>query len=160
MSADSTQKVPPRWALNFFTIWFGQSFSILGSQIVQFALIWWLTVKTGSATVLTFSSIAGLVPQVLLAPLAGALVDRWNRRITMMVADGISAAAAGLLAVLFALGGVQVWYVFVILFIRSCAGAFHPSMVHIEDGRHLTGAQPLVETQQPEDEKAPAVFTA
>jgi DHA3 family macrolide efflux protein-like MFS transporter len=126
MEANSTQKAPPRWALNFFTIWFGQSFSILGSQIVQFALIWWLTVKTGSATVLTFSSVVGIVPQVLLAPLAGVLVDRWNRRITMMVADGVSAAAAGVLAGLFALGWVQIWYVFVILFIRSCAGAFLP----------------------------------
>jgi len=129
MDTDSTQKVPPHWALNFFTIWFGQAFSILGSQIVQFALIWWLTVKTGSATVLTFSSIAGIVPQVLLAPLAGALVDRWNRRITMMVADGVGAVAAGVLAGLFALGWVQVWHVFVILFIRSCSGAFHwPAM--------------------------------
>jgi DHA3 family macrolide efflux protein-like MFS transporter len=129
MDASSTQKAPPRWALNFFTIWFGQSFSILGSQVVQFALIWWLTVKTGSATVLTFSSIAGIVPQVLLAPLAGVLVDRWNRRITMMIADGVGAAAAGVLAGLFALGWVQVWHVFLILFIRSCAGAFHwPSM--------------------------------
>jgi MFS transporter, DHA3 family, macrolide efflux protein len=129
MDTNSIQKPPARWALNFFTIWFGQSFSILGSQIVQFALIWWLTVKTGSATVLTLSSVVGIVPQVLLAPLAGVLVDRWNRRITMMVADGIGALAAGLLAGLFALGWVQVWHVFVILFIRSCAGAFHwPAM--------------------------------
>ena len=129
MDANSTQKAPPRWALNFFTIWFGQAFSILGSQVVQFALIWWLTVKTGSATVLTFSSVVGIVPQVLLAPLAGALVDRWNRRITMMVADAVSAVAAGMLAGLFALGWVQIWHVFLILFIRSCAGAFHwPAM--------------------------------
>jgi DHA3 family macrolide efflux protein-like MFS transporter len=129
MDADATQKPTSRWALNFFTIWFGQAFSILGSQIVQFALIWWLTVKTGSATVLTFSSVVGIVPQVLLAPLAGVLVDRWNRRITMMVADGISAVAAAVMAGLFALGWVQVWQVFVILFIRSCAGAFHwPAM--------------------------------
>jgi DHA3 family macrolide efflux protein-like MFS transporter len=129
MDATTTQKTPPRWALNFFTIWFGQAFSILGSQVVQFALIWWLTVKTGSATVLTFSSVVGIVPQVLLAPLAGVLVDRWNRRITMMVADGVGALAAGVLAGLFALGWVQIWHVFVILFVRSCAGAFHwPAM--------------------------------
>lgn len=129
MDAATTQKVPSRWAVNFFTIWFGQSFSILGSQIVQFALIWWLTVKTGSATVLTFSSIAGIVPQVLLAPLAGVLIDRWNRRVTMIVADGVGALAAGVLAGLFALGWVQIWHVFLILFIRSCAGAFHwPAM--------------------------------
>jgi DHA3 family macrolide efflux protein-like MFS transporter len=129
MDADVTSKPPSRWALNFFPIWFGQAFSILGSQIVQFAIIWWLTVKTGSATVLAFSSVVGIVPQVLLAPFAGVLVDRWNRRITMMVADGASAVAAAVLAGLFALGWVQIWQVFVILFIRSCAGAFHwPAM--------------------------------
>jgi DHA3 family macrolide efflux protein-like MFS transporter len=52
-----------------------------------------------------------------------------RRRITMMVADGVGALAAGVLAGLFALGWVQVWHVFVILFVRSCAGAFHwPAM--------------------------------
>lgn len=129
MEANSTQKAPPRWALNFFSIWTGQAFSILGSQVVQFALIWWLTIKTGSATVLTLASVVGIVPQVLLAPVAGALIDRWNRRITMMVADSVAAVAAGVLAGLFALGWAQIWHVFLILFIRSCAGAFHwPAM--------------------------------
>ena len=50
----------------FLTLWVGQVFSLLGSQLVQFSLIWWLTQQTGSATVLAVASIVGLVPQVCL----------------------------------------------------------------------------------------------
>ena len=60
----------------FFIIWLGQAFSRLGSQIVQFALIWYLTNTTGSATVLAIASMVGLLPQVILGPLAVTLVDR------------------------------------------------------------------------------------
>ena len=54
------------WKRPFFTIWTGQAFSILGSQLVQFALIWWLTKTSGSATVLAGATLVALVPQILL----------------------------------------------------------------------------------------------
>ena len=118
-----------RWAPRFFTIWTGQAFSLLGSQLVQFAIIWWLTQKTGSATVLATASLVGLIPQVVLGPLSGALVDRWSRRLTMMVADSMIALATVVLAILFALGHVQIWQVYALLFIRSVCGGFHwPAM--------------------------------
>ena len=69
-----------RWKAAFFTIWGGQAISLLGSMLVQFALIWHLTVETGSATVLATASLVGLLPQVLFGPIIGTLVDRWNRR--------------------------------------------------------------------------------
>jgi len=117
------------WAPRFFTIWTGQAFSLLGSQLVSFAVIWWLTQTTGSATVLATASLVGLLPQVVLGPLTGALVDRWNRRLTMMIADGSIALATVMLAVLFALGHVQVWQVYALLFVRSVCGGFHwPAM--------------------------------
>lgn len=117
------------WASRYFTIWTGQAFSLLGSYIVQFALIWWLTKTTGSATVLATASIAGLLPQVLLSPLAGTYVDRWNRRVTMMAADGTVAAATVVLAILFYFGVVEVWHVYLLMFVRSAAGSFHwPAM--------------------------------
>jgi DHA3 family macrolide efflux protein-like MFS transporter len=71
------------WAVPFFTIWSGQAISIFGSQLVHFAFIWWLTVKTGSGTVLAMATIVGILPQILLGP-GGALVDRGNRRVIMM----------------------------------------------------------------------------
>lgn len=113
------------WKARFFTIWGGQAFSILGSQLVQFALIWHLTVKTGSATVLATASLVGMLPGVILGPFIGALVDRLNRRRIMMIADSAIAFATIGLAVLFALDAVTEWHIYLVMFIRSIAGCFH-----------------------------------
>jgi MFS transporter, DHA3 family, macrolide efflux protein len=113
------------WKAAFFTIWGGQSLSILGSQLVQFALIWHLTVKTGSATVLATASLVGMLPGVVLGPFIGTLVDRWNRRWIMLLADSIIALATIVLAVLFALDAVTIWHIYAVMFIRSLAGSFH-----------------------------------
>jgi DHA3 family macrolide efflux protein-like MFS transporter len=113
----------------FFVIWSGQAFSLLGSSLVQFALVWWLTRATGSATVLALASMMAMLPQVFVSPVAGALVDRWNRRVVMMVADGLIALAVVVLAALFAFDRVQVWHIYVLMFIRAVGGAFHwPAM--------------------------------
>lgn len=121
--------LPDNWAFRFFTIWGGQAISLLGSSLVQFALIWYVTKETGSATMLAMVTLAALLPQVLLGPFAGALVDRWNRRIIMIVADSSIAAATLMLAWLFATGRVEVWHIFVLAAVRSLGGAFHhPAM--------------------------------
>ena len=86
--------LPANWKTRFFTIWTGQAFSLFGSNLVQFALVWWLTQLTGSATVLATASLAAIVPEVILSPIAGAYVDRWNRRVVMIVADGLIALAS------------------------------------------------------------------
>ena len=124
---NSEQRTQPgdKWALPFFTIWGGQALSLLGSQLVQFALIWWLTKTTGSATVLAMATLVGLVPSIILGPVAGALVDRWNRRVIMIVADAVIAAATIGLAILFWTGYVQIWHIYGLMFIRSLAGGFH-----------------------------------
>ena len=128
-TASTSPQTLRRWAPRFFTIWGGQAFSLLGSQLVSFALIWWLTKSTGSATVLATASLVGLVPQVLLGPLAGALVDRWNRRVVMIVADSLVALFTLVLAALFAFGVAEIWHVYLLLFLRSVAGGFHwPAM--------------------------------
>jgi len=129
MESTLTSKVIKNWKRPFFTIWTGQAFSILGSQLVQFALIWWLTKTTGSATVLAVATLVALVPQIFMGPLTGTLVDRWNRRVTMIMADSLIALATLGLAVLLALGIVQVWHVYLIMFIRSVGAGFHwPAM--------------------------------
>ena len=129
MSTASSTLVPERWGAKFFTVWGGQAFSLVGSALVQFALVWWLTAKTGSATILATATLAALLPQIVLGPFAGALVDRWDRRIIMIVTDTSIAAATGVLIFLYATGRVQVWHVYIILFLRSLGGAFHhPAM--------------------------------
>ncbi|HAY84228.1 MAG TPA: MFS transporter [Chloroflexi bacterium] len=117
------------WKKRFFTIWSGQAFSLLGSQLVSFAIVWYLTVTTGSATVLAIGSLVGVLPSVLLGPFVGPLVDRWDRRKTMLVSDGIIALATLGLALLFAFTEVQIWQIYALLFVRAVAGGFHgPSM--------------------------------
>jgi DHA3 family macrolide efflux protein-like MFS transporter len=118
-----------KWKLPFFGIWTGQAFSLVGSKVAQFALVWWLTKLTGSATVLATASLVAIVPEILLGPIAGAYVDRWNRRIIMIVADGVVALASLWLAYLFWAGTIQVWHVYVIMFVRAVGGSFHwPAM--------------------------------
>lgn len=113
----------------FFILWSGQAVSLIGSQLVQFALIWWLTKQTGSATVLAIASIVGLVPQVVLGPFVGVLVDRWNRRLVMLGADFAVALTTLGLAALFWSGSAEIWHVYLALFVRSLCGSFHwPAM--------------------------------
>jgi len=125
MATQFSVKDGKRWKVPFFTIWSGQAFSLLGSQLVQFALIWYLTIQTGSATVLATASLVGLIPQVVLGPIVGTLVDRWNRRLIMILADSIIALATVGLVVLFAIHIVEIWHIYVLMFIRSVAGGFH-----------------------------------
>ena len=113
------------WKARFFTIWGGQALSILGSQLVQFALIWYLTVRTGSATVLATAEFVGMLPGVILGPFVGTLVDRWNRRWIMLLADSLIALVTIILAVLFALDAATIWHIYAVMFIRSLAGCFH-----------------------------------
>ncbi|MBK7895356.1 MAG: MFS transporter [Candidatus Promineifilaceae bacterium] len=113
----------------FFIIWSGQALSLVGSAAVQFALVWWLTQETGSATILATASLVAFLPQVLLGPFAGVLVDRWSRRWTMFLADGLIALATLLLAYLFWIEVIQIWHIFALMFVRSLGGAFHgPAM--------------------------------
>jgi MFS transporter, DHA3 family, macrolide efflux protein len=125
MSGQFSVQDDKSWKAPFFTIWGGQALSILGSQLVQFALIWYLTIQTGSATVLATTSLVGMLPNVILGPFIGTLVDRWNRRWIMLYADSIIALATVFLAVLFALDAVAIWHVYVVIFIRSLASSFH-----------------------------------
>ena len=117
------------WAPRFFAIWTGQALSLFGSALVQFALIWWLTQESRSATVLAIATLVGMLPQILVGPFAGALVDRWNRRIIMIAADATIAVFSLLLAYIFATGTVQVWHIYAIMMVRALGGAFHfPAM--------------------------------
>jgi DHA3 family macrolide efflux protein-like MFS transporter len=118
------------WKLPFFTIWTGQAFSLLGSSLVGFALIWWMTETTGSATVLAIAAMLEILPRVFIGPLAGTLVDRWNRRMVMLIADSITALATAVLIYLVWAGTLQIWHIYLLMLVRSSAGSFHmPAML-------------------------------
>jgi len=119
----------PFWQRRFFTIWTGQAISILGSNIVQFAIIWYLTRETGSATVLAIASFFGVLPGVILSPFAGAIVDRNNRRRIMIFSDIIIGLARLWVVYLFATGAIEIWHIYLMNFIGSAAGSFQtPAM--------------------------------
>ena len=113
----------------FFIVWTGQAFSLFGSALVQFALVWWLTKSTGSATVLAMATLVALLPQVLAGPFIGVLVDRWDRKRIMIVADiSIALVTAGLV-VLFVAGLVRPWHIYLAALARGVGLTFHlPAM--------------------------------
>jgi len=113
----------------FMAVFAGQAFSLFGSRLVQFALVWWITETTGLASTLAFASIVAMLPQVLLGPFAGALVDRWNRKTVMMVSDSFIALVVVALAFLYGTGAIRLWHVYLAMFTRSLGGAFQwPAM--------------------------------
>lgn len=112
------------WLRNYLPMGIGQIVSLVGSALVQFALVWYVTKQTGSATVLATATTAALVPNILLGPFVGALVDRWNRKLVMISADLVVALATVVLAMLFATGAIQIWHIVAILLTRSAAGVF------------------------------------
>ncbi len=114
-----------KWVPLFFSIWSGQTLSWVGSAVAQFGLVWWITEKTGSATILAVGTLISMLPGVILGPLVGALIDRWNRRIVILVADGVIALVSLYLAYLFWSDSLQIWHVYVVMFIRALGGAFH-----------------------------------
>jgi MFS transporter, DHA3 family, macrolide efflux protein len=119
----------PRWKARFFSLWGGQALSLFGSSLVQFALVWWLTQETGSATVLATATLAALLPNIVLGPAAGVLIDRFSRRAVMIIADSLVALFTLGLALLFAAGLAEVWHVYVVLLLRGAAGSFQlPAM--------------------------------
>lgn len=122
-------QIPGRWLQNYLPMWLGQIVSLFGSALVQFALVWYLTEKTGSATILATSTMIVLIPEVVLGPFSGAIVDRLNRKTVMIVSDLLVALATLALVLLFAFDLTQIWHIYLILLFRSLAGTFqHPAM--------------------------------
>jgi DHA3 family macrolide efflux protein-like MFS transporter len=118
------------WKKSFFMIGIGQSFSLIGSSLDQFALIWWPTTQTGKATTLAIAGLIGLLPQVAFGPVVGALVDQWKRRWILIVSDTAIALFTLIFAVLYYFNAVEIWQVHALLFLRAVGGAFHvPSML-------------------------------
>jgi DHA3 family macrolide efflux protein-like MFS transporter len=111
----------------FFVIWTGQAVSIFGSELVQFALVWYLTVQSHSPIVLTLATLIQVLPRTVLGPFVGVWIDRWNRRRVMQAADALTASVTIVLAVLFHLGIIQIWHIYVLLFAAALGETMHAS---------------------------------
>lgn len=105
----------------FTIIWFGQLISLLGTGMTRFALTIWAYQETGSATALALVAFFSFGPVVLLSPVAGALVDRWNRKLVVMISDLAAGITTIMLLLLYITGNLQIWHLYVM---GALAGAF------------------------------------
>lgn len=110
---------------SYLLFWLGQNISLLGSSIVRFAIIWWITVETESAIFLSIASVITFLPQVITIPIAGVFADKWNRRLVLIIIDFSQAIFTFILVLIFLGGWGTVWVVLLFNFIRSIFQAFH-----------------------------------
>ncbi len=125
-TAVSSQPAGSRQGMRtFFTIWFGQLVSLLGSQLTGFALGVWVYEQTHSVSMVAFTQVALQLPYVALSPLAGVFADRWNRRTAMIVSDAGAGFTVLVTGVLFITHQLQPWMVIPAVFVMS---SFHTLM--------------------------------
>lgn len=110
--------------------WIGQQASLLGSSMVSFAIIWWLTITTQSELMLGIASLVNLGPSIFIAPVSGIIADRFNRKILLIIFDSLQATVTLALTLLFLTNNITVTLILLILGFRGIAQAFH-SPVHL-----------------------------
>ncbi len=112
----STQTPPsnrPAGMTAFIIVWIGQLISILATDMTRFALTIWAFEKTGTATALALVNVFFIVPFLVMSPIAGAMVDRYNRKMMMMVSDLGAGIATVIVFALQATGNLEVWHLYV-----------------------------------------------
>lgn len=108
----------------FTIVWFGQLISLTGSGMSLFALTIWAWEKTGLATALSLVGFFGIAPQVIFSPIAGALVDRWNRKTSMILSDLGAAFGMIVVLILFLVNSLEIWYLYVLAMISGIFQTF------------------------------------
>lgn len=121
----TTFKTLSSWRKNVGAFLLSQFLTGITSMTVQYSIIWYLTEQTHSAKVLSYATLIGMLPMILLSPFAGTYVDRWNKKLLLIVPDVVAAVvAAGLSIVILMTGHVSIWVVYLALFIRAVAQTF------------------------------------
>ncbi|HWQ84017.1 MAG TPA: MFS transporter [Anaerolineales bacterium] len=108
----------------FLVIWFGQLISTLGSGLTGFALGVWIYQETGSTTLFAMNMLAYAVPNLLVSPLAGALVDRWDRRVVMILSDTGAGLSTLVVFLLLVTNSLEIWHVYIITAISAAFSTF------------------------------------
>jgi len=113
------------WKKQFYLIFTGQSISLLGSRMAQFAIVWYLIETTNSASIIALSSAIGILPEAIIGPFAGVIVDRYSRKRVMILSDALVGLGALVLAIAYFLGNLSLPLLFIVLGFRSISNAFH-----------------------------------
>lgn len=98
----------------FLLLWVTQSFSGLGSAMTSYALVIWSYSQKGSALLTALLMVSSYGPYVIFSIFAGALSDRWNKKVTMLVCDTIAALTTVVMLILLAGGRLEIWHLYVI----------------------------------------------
>ncbi|GIO36703.1 MFS transporter [Paenibacillus antibioticophila] len=117
------------WKRNIILFLSSQTISLFGSSLVQYAIMWYITLTTESGLMMTLYIVCGFIPTFLLSPVAGVWADRYNRKKLIIMADGMIALATFILAIVFLLGYKEIWLLFVMAAIRAVgAGIQSPAV--------------------------------
>lgn len=125
------------WKKNIILFLSSQTISLFGTSLVQYAIMWYVTLTTKSGVMMTVFIICGFIPTFLLSPVAGVWADRYNRKRLIMISDAMIALATLILAILFLMGYESVWLMFVMAAVRAigtgvqtpAVGAILPQLV-------------------------------
>lgn len=107
------------WRRNIILFLSSQTISLFGSALVQYAIMWHVTLTTKSGLMMTLFIICGFIPTFLLSPFAGVWADRFNRKYLIMIADAMIAVVTLILAITFLMGYEAAWLLFVIAAVRA-----------------------------------------
>ncbi|MGS2777525.1 MFS transporter [Robertmurraya sp. GLU-23] len=135
------------WKKNIILFLSSQTISLFGSALVQYAMMWHITLHTESGMMMTLFIICGFIPTFILSPFAGVWADRYNRKILIVLSDGLIASATLILAIVFLTGYDAVWLLFLMAAIRAigtgiqtpAVGAILPQIVPKENLTKVNG---------------------
>jgi MFS transporter, DHA3 family, macrolide efflux protein len=142
-----TDQTVNNWRKNIILFLSSQTISLFGSMLVQYAIMWHITLTTKSGVMMTLFIICGFIPAFFLSPIAGVWADRYNRKILIILADALIAIATLVLAILFLMGYESTWLLFVMAAIRAigtgiqtpAVGAILPQIVPKEGLTKVNG---------------------
>ncbi len=149
----SQQTKRPTGMVGFSVVWIGQIVSVLASSMTGFGLTIWMYEKTGSATAMGLVQVFFITPFLLLSPFAGVMVDRYNRKLMMMVSDLAAGVGTLFVLVLFALGKLEFWHLYISAVLNGLGNTFQwpaysaaiSTMVSKEQYGRANGMMSLVE---------------
>jgi DHA3 family macrolide efflux protein-like MFS transporter len=142
------------WKKNTALFLAGQALSLFGSMVVQYAIIWHITLKTQSGAMISLFTVAGFLPMFFISPFGGVWADRFNRKYIINIADGIIAFVSLIAAVLFMLGLGSLGILLLCAIVRSfgqgvqtpAVGAFIPQIVPAEHLTRVNGIQGSIQS--------------
>lgn len=114
---------------SYLFFWLGQLFSVLGSAISQFTIIWWINDTTGSTMLLSLAAFFYMLPMTIVVALAGVVIDRWNRKTIIVVVDSLQAYVMLIIIILFNFGVANPILIVIIMSLLGFFQGFHSPTV-------------------------------